>query len=767
MKFNHKFEKIGADKSTMTFKSEGTNARIDFISSSAIRVAIYNDKEDMLPTFNVSPNNELIANGRDRLSLDGFDMACPDFDGDEIRLNDDITIRLNLDNFLLSYYNRGRLLFSDRAPLAYNIDGEFGDGVCHYISRYDDERIYGLGDKSGDMNKAGKCFRIEASDSMGYDASSSDPLYKHVPFYICDTKNGAYGIYYDTSDTSYIDLGREINNYYEHFKFFKSEDNCLVYYVFFGTRLEIVRQFGRLIGKQAFPPRWSFDYCASTMAYTDAPKSEKKMNEFLDKVRDSGLSCSGFYLSSGYTSIGKGRYVFNWNYDKFPDPKGFIKDFANNGINIIPNIKPAFLQDHPMYKDIEKEGLFIKNSDGTPFVTQFWDGLGSYLDFTNPKAFEFWEKQVEEKLINNGIIATWNDNNEFDIKDRDAVAAGFGKEVNARRIRPALTYLMVCASYAAQVKCNPQLRPFLSTRSGSPAVRRLAQTWSGDNFTSFRDLKYCHYIGLTMSLSGFHFYGHDLGGFSGDMPDRELLLRWIQHGVFEPRFTIHSWNSDGTATMPWSYEDILDNVREIFSQRKQLMPYLYNCAYNSVENEIPINAPLFLYYNDDEIDINSPSMMLGRDILVTFILDRGKEEAQVYLPENEIWYLKEKKYIGGQKVDLKIPATSRVPYFVRGGSVIPTDEAEYGFKKEEKTVFTVYPIEKGSFESEFFCDDGISCEYTGNNCTRLVFNVECKENEIIVKYENIGRNAIIPSIILSPADNRFLTIFDNNRQIFL
>ena len=137
--------------------------------------------------------------------------------------------------------------------------------------------------------------------------------------------------------------------------------------------------------------------------------------------------------------------------------------------------------------------------------------MGSYVDFTNPKGFEFWNGQVKEKLLDLGIDATWNDNNEFDIKACDSVASGFGKEVRASEIRPILTYLMVLSSYKAQVDKYPNTRPFLSSRSGSSAIRRLAQTWSGDNFTSFHDLRFCHYVGMTLSLSGLYFYGHDFG----------------------------------------------------------------------------------------------------------------------------------------------------------------------------------------------------------------------------------------------------------------
>ncbi|MCM1284903.1 MAG: DUF5110 domain-containing protein [Acetobacter sp.] len=763
MKFDHKFILKTSDAHCRLYCCNDINAQIDFIDKSCIRVAVYKDKKNMLPTFSINPAGNHSQNGRTRLDTDGFMMYTPEVIShqscEEFFLEDNIKIELNLNNFLLSYVQNNQLLFCDRAPLAYNFENEFGKDSYHYISRANGEKIFGLGDKGGELNKAGRAFRIETTDCMGYDARSNDPLYKHIPFYICENSVGCYGIFYDTSDTAYIDLGKEINNYYEPYKYFRTADDCLVYYVFFGTKLSILQQFARLCGKQAFPPKWSFDYCASTMAYTDAPDSEKQMNAFLDKVKDLGLSCSGFYLSSGYTSIGAQRYVFNWNTDKFPKPKEFIKHFSDNGIEIIPNIKPAFLCDHPMYNEIAKKGLFVKNPDNTPFITRFWDGNGSYLDFTNKKAFDFWKVQVCEKLLNNGITATWNDNNEFDIKDTDAVACGFENgSVNAERIRSILTYLMVEASYQAQIKKRPDLRPFLSTRSGGIGIRRLAQTWSGDNRTAFSDLRYCHYIGLTMSLSGLYFYGHDLGGFSGDMPSRELLLRWIQHGIFEPRFTIHSWNADGSATMPWSYPDIIDDVKKIFSQRKQLKPYLYNCAYNAVEKEIPINAPLFLYYDDENINTNSNSFMFGRDILVTFVFDEGEEKIAVYLPRSDDWYLDGKLYEGGQETTLTISSNAKMPYFVRSGSIIPTDEGEYGFSTDEKLIFTVYPTKSGEFQSEFFDDDGLSFKYQNNDCIRLKFTVKCTDDSVKVSYKNDGNKQITPDIQLCKGDKRKLII---------
>lgn len=763
MKFNHKFTLKNSTNSTRIYSCDSTNARLDFISDSCIRVAVYKDEASMLPSFSVNPENLILRHGRDKLSLSGFNTSNPEVDERDgkqvIKLGCGVSIEINLDNFLLSYTLNGNRLFCDRYPLAYNFENEFGTGSIHYISREENEIIYGLGDKGGKINKAGRAFRIETTDCMGYDAESADPLYKHYPFYICENSVGCYGILYDTADTSYADFGKEVNNYYEPYKYFKTEDESLVYYVFFGSKQDILKQLSSVCGKQAFPPKWSFDYCASTMAYTDAPDSEKQMNDFLKKVKSIGLSCKGFYLSSGYTSIGPQRYVFNWNYDKFPDPYAFIKRFKDSGIEIIPNIKPAFLEDHPMYEEIKNNGWFVKNPDGSPFITRFWDGNGSYLDFTNDGAFNFWKQQVSEKLLDNGIVSTWNDNNEYDIKDPDALSQGFGNgEVKAARIRSVLTYLMNVSSYTAQVEKNPELRPFLSSRSSSPAIRRLAQTWSGDNRTAWKDLRFCHYIGLTMSMSGLSFYGHDLGGFSGDMPSRELLLRWIQHGIFEPRFTIHSWNKDGSATMPWSYPDIIDSVKQIFSQRKQLIPYLYNCAYEAAENDLPINAPVNFYYDDEAIDLEADAFMLGRDILAAFIFDEGKEETEVYLPKNDDWYLGNELIAGGSNIELSIPANAKMPYFVRAGSVIATDEADYEFAGEEKTVFTVYPIKSGKFTSSFFTDDGLTNEYKNGSCVKAEFTVECNETEVVVSYENKGKMKFKPDIKLCSADKRKLII---------
>jgi len=82
--------------------------------------------------------------------------------------------------------------------------------TMHFITRDPEEKIYGLGDKTGDVNKNGEGYKIATGDAMGFDARRSDPLYKQLPFYICEHKNGAYGIYYDTYSNGEISFGKEM-----------------------------------------------------------------------------------------------------------------------------------------------------------------------------------------------------------------------------------------------------------------------------------------------------------------------------------------------------------------------------------------------------------------------------------------------------------------------------------------------------------------------------------------------------------------------------
>ena len=189
MKFKHKFRLSYADDHTRIYSCGKIRMRIDFIKG-MFRVALIRNAE-LLPTFSIDPDHKRLNNeGRDKLSLEGFKLCAPKIHEDEENVrfrhagND---FRIELMNFRITISNDKGVLYQDRSGLAYNFAGELGEGSIHYTVREEDQFIYGLGDKAGGVNKNHQHYKLDTNDAMGFKAQYSDPLYKYLPFYICET----------------------------------------------------------------------------------------------------------------------------------------------------------------------------------------------------------------------------------------------------------------------------------------------------------------------------------------------------------------------------------------------------------------------------------------------------------------------------------------------------------------------------------------------------------------------------------------------------
>ena len=634
MKFEHFFVKTAEAPSMRRYESDGVAVRLDFLEH-MLRVAVLQPDIPPVPTWSVCPGAaELPLEGRDKLSLEGFRTVSPAVWEREDAFGftlDGVDFSVELKNFRITARTARGVLYQDRDGLAYNFAGELGDGAVHFTRRWAGERVFGLGDKCGPVNKAGRSFALGATDSMGFRAGSSDPLYKQLPFYICEHAAGSYGLYYDSYSNGRVDLGAEHDNYFEPFDSIRLEEENLVFYLILGSTAEIVRHFSALCGEAAPVPDWAFRYCGSTMEYTDAPDADRRLRGFMARCRAEGIRAGGFYLSSGYTQIGESRCVFHWNRDKIPSPEALAADFRAEGIELIPNVKPAFLTTHPLYDEIAARGFFLYGADGAPARFPFWGGMASYLDFTNPGAYDFWKRQVRRELIDRGYYHIWNDNNEYDVWDREVTACGFGHPLPARRIRPLFSYLMARASREACLEAGVET-PFNVSRCAIAGTPRVASTWTGDNLTDFDDLRFNHAQAMTMALSGFSFFGADIGGFAGPQPDEELFLRWLQYGLFTPRFVLHSWKPGAQSTMPWLYPEKMDAVRRLFQLRERLVPYLHAEYERKRKLHEPLIYPVFLA--QPGYDPESDCFFCGDRVLACPVFDRGAETVTVTLPES-------------------------------------------------------------------------------------------------------------------------------------
>lgn len=608
----------------------------------------------------------------------------------------------------------------DRSTQAYFLSNKTS-AVAHFMARDPAERHYGLGDKAGPLDRTGRRFAIDAVDPCGFDAELSDPLYKMLPFFLVDGPHGAHGLFYDNLATGSVDFGCTIDNYHGLFRSYRADDGDLDYYVLAGPGTgDVVRRFSWMTGGQAFAPRWSFGFGCTSMAIADAPDADRRIAEFVAECRRHDIACDSFHFGSGYTSIGARRYVFNWNRDKFPEPSATMARLTAAGIRPVANIKPCLLDDHPRLGEALEKDLLVKDGvTGAPAVAQFWDGLGYHVDFTNPAGRLWWQTGIESALLDHGVVAVWNDNNEFEIWDEDAVCAGDGRPFAQSLARPAQPLLMTKLAFETQSRWSPHKRPYVVTRGGPAGLARYGQTWSGDNETAWKTLRFNLTQGLNMSLSGLFNVGHDVGGFHGPSPTPELFCRFVEFCALWPRMVMNSWKEDGSVNLPWMHESVLPQVRAAIALRYTLMPYLYTRMWRaSCDNEPAIRPVFWDFPRDGAAGVIDDAFMLGPDLLVAPVLEEGATRRSVRLPIHPGgWYdwHDGTHFDGGSVVTVTAPL-GRLPIFARAGAMIPIAEASRGATADtcERRTLLVFgePVEQSA--GELFEDDGETADWRAN-----------------------------------------------------
>ena len=253
------------------------------------------------------------------------------------------------------------------------------------------------------------------------------------------------------------------------------------------------------------------------------------------------------------------------------------------------------------------------------------------------------------------------------------------------------------------------------TRAGCPGVQRYAQSWSGDNTTSWETLRWNLRTGLQMALSGIVNTGHDIGGFAGPVPDAELLIRWTQTGVVHPRFIMNSWKPDGVINSPWLHETALPAIREAIRLRYRLIPYLYSLLHETVACGAPVLQPTFLAFEDDPRCVaDSDVLMLGPFLLAVPVVAPGERTVRAYLPAGpECWFDFATGEQLGSGYDVEVAAPlERLPLLVPAGAILPMTDGDTGRLHDEPSrCVHVFPG-FGSGESVFTLveDDGFTAD---------------------------------------------------------
>jgi alpha-glucosidase len=656
-----------------------------------------------------------------------------------------LKILINKKKFSLSFYDlEDKLIHQDHNDHAL---GWSGDQVRAWKKLEEQERFYGLGEKTGYLDKRGRKYTMWNTDTFNPHVPSTDPLYQSIPFLIGFNQGRSYGIYFDNSYQTYFDLGLNSKEYYS----FWSEGGKLDYYFINGSNIkEIIKSYTDLTGRMPLPPKWSLGYHQSRYSY----HPEAEVREIAQKFREKEIPCDVIHLDIHYMDEYK---VFTWDEKEFPQPKQMLSDLSEDGFKVVTIIDPGVKKDprYKLYQEGIKHDYFCKYLDGEYYIAKVWPGECSFPDFTKVEVRRWWGDQ-HHLLLDQGVKGIWNDMNEPGIfsktstMDLEVVHDNDGDMGTHRRFHNLYGLLEGQATYEGLKRYNSEKRPFVLTRAGFSGIQRYSAVWTGDNRSFWIHLELAIPMLMNMGLSGITFCGTDVGGFA-DNSDGELLTRWIQLGLFMPFLRNHC-AINNINQEPWSfgkeYEEI---IRKYIKLRYRFLTHLYNLFYRAHQSGLPVMRPLVLEYPEDEKTYNlSDQFMVGDSVLVAPVYQPDRSERMVYLPKGE-WqdFWTGQSYQGQKYIIAKAPLDT-IPIFIKAGAILPLSPVMnyVGEEKIEELELNIYlsgDVKEGSYR--LYEDDGSSFAYQqgGYNIRefsylyytdRLEFNIDSLADDYQLEYSS-------------------------------
>lgn len=612
------------------------------------------------------------------------------------------------DDFKIDFYNRqGELLCADYRSgrrFGMQISEQFRefleaeghevpeatdkDHMIQVVKRMEgDEAFYGLGDKTGVLNKRWYDYEMWNSDFPQAHTDAFKALYKSVPFFITLRKDCAYGIFFDNTYRSYFNMGKEQRDYF----FFGSEAGNLDYYFIAGAQMpRVVENYTYLTGRTPLPQLFTLGYHQSRWGYETAAE----VRAIAKKYRDLEIPIDTIHLDIDYMDKFK---VFTWNEKDFGKPGELITDLKKDGFKTVTIIDPGVKQEegYAVYDEGIENGYFARTPEGETYVNAVWPGDSVFPDFGNPKVRGWWADN-QKYLVELGVRGVWNDMNEpasfHGELPLDVVFTDEEQISNHAAMHNVYGHLMAKATYEGLKKYDKR-RPFVITRACYSGSQKYTTAWTGDNQSLWAHLQMAIPQLCNMGLSGLAYTGTDVGGFGADVTP-ELLARWVQVGCFSPLFRNHS-SKGSTRQEPWLFgENVLAINKKYIELRYRLLPYLYDLFWQCEQTGLAPIRPLVLHYEKEEEAKNqNGEFLFGERMLVAPVVEQGVTRKLVYLPGG-IWY----DYWTGEKCTgggylMKEAPLDVCPLYVKAGSVIPNYKPMHyvGEQELDTLILAVYP----------------------------------------------------------------------------
>ena len=592
------------------------------------------------------------------------------------------------------------IMKTDWKGLAYDKGDHEETYIRQMLSLSVGELVYGMGEKFTPFVKNGQTVDVWNEDG----GTSTEQSYKNIPFYLT---NKGYGVLVNHPEKVSFEIATEMITRTQ----FSVKGSYLDYFVINGpTMKEVLTRYTDLTGKPSLPAPWTFGLWLSTSFTTSY--DEATVMSFIDGMLDRGIPLRTFHFDC-YWMKEFHWCDFIWDDRVFPDPAGMLKRIKDKGLNICVWINPYIAQESYLYDEGAAKGYFIKRTNGQPWQWDMWQAGMAIVDFSNPEAYKWYQDKLEV-LMDMGVDCFKTDFGErIPVED-----VQYYNGADPEKMHNYYTYLYNKCVYELLERKRGKGEAVLFARSATVGGQKFPVHWGGDCWSDYESMEESIRGGLSLMMSGFGYWAHDIGGFE-NTSTADVYKRWVAFGLLSSHSRLHGSSS---YRVPWVYDDEAVDVVRFFTKLKaQLMPYLYKTAIDTSKSGIPTMRSMVLEYTEDKTcHYVDKQYMLGDNLLVAPIFNEDSM-AEYYLPKGT-WtnFLTGEVVEGGTWINEKHSYLS-IPLMVKENSIVTlgaTDmrpDYDYGDNAEIR----IYTLK-----------DGCKAE-------SVVYGMDQKE-EITVKAERSG-----------------------------
>ncbi|MED4163479.1 alpha-xylosidase [Halalkalibacterium halodurans] len=577
-------------------------------------------------------------------------------------------------DWLITFSYQGKTITSSGSKSIAHILAQDGKAYMReQLSLQPDEMIYALGERFTPLIRNGQVVDIWNKDG----GTNTEQSYKNVPFYL---SNKGYGVFVNHPEWVSFEVGSESVSKSQ----FSVEGHRLDYYVMAGPSMKkVIESYTDLTGKPALPPAWSFGLWLSTSFTTNY--DEATVTQFIDGMNERDLPVHVFHFDCFWMKEFE-WCNFEWDRRVFPEPEKMLQRLKEKGLKLSVWINPYIAQRSPLFQEAAANGYLLKKENGDVWQWDLWQPGMGVVDFTNPDA-RIWYQDHLRRLLEMGVDCFKTD---FGERIPTDVVYHDGSDPEKMHNYYTFLYNQTVFDVLKQVKGNHEA--VLFARSATAGSQQFPVHWGGDCAATYSSMAESLRGGLSLGMSGFGYWSHDIGGFESQST-ADLYKRWTAFGLLSSHSRLHGNKS---YRVPWVYdEEATDVLRQFTKWKCRLMPYLYAKACEARTTGLPLMRAMVLEFQDDPTcAFLDRQYMLGDQLLVAPIFNE-EGLAHYYVPDGRWTNLLTGKAVEGGSWKKEHHDHLSIPLLVRPNSIVPIgsvdDRPDYDYT--DNVAFHVFALE--------------------------------------------------------------------------